>query len=274
MYKLLPYIISKFEDKQVIQNCENTVILKNKEISDFFIMSELESKNDYIYEELESVFKHETEDILKFLLDNKLIVKLHEIDMLYKGVKFISNDDTFINSIEFNSKGVDYDVIIKKIDNFMFDIKPEYLHIIFLNPFNYSTMIKINERLRESNVIYRIAFYYQHRIYISNYHMRDWHNPCPLCFYANLESNLRGKSKVMNTVSFQTMLDLIYSKNPAFELVNKFTCFSIMGLVNVLLEDVKVQCNQQINRNFSIDYNNNIIFSDEAIYWNMCDCYE
>ena len=78
----------------------------------------------------------------------------------------------------------------------------------------------------------------------------------------------------MGTTSFQSILDIIYKRHPDFNVENKFTNYSIKGLVNLLLDQIDIKNNAVINNVYSIDFINNIVSVDEAMHWELCDCYE
>ena len=126
----------------------------------------------------------------------------------------------------------------------------------------------------DCNIVSRLGFYYNHNLFLSNYYKTEWYNPCPICFFGNLESSLRGKSKAFNTTSFQTLMDLIYKREPKFEIKNNFSNYSILLFVNTLLDELNYINNSHVNNVKYIDFNRNIVISDQSIHWELCDCYE
>lgn len=277
MFKIYPFIITNYDDMSVLQNSINTVILKNKDMIDFFNWVDAKAEYEVSIQKISGFFNEITDDAIEFMKSNNLIEIITPKKISFKNVVVVSNDVTFLNSIKFNSGGHRENFIYEELQDNLSDYKikgNDDLYIFFLNPFNYKRFTELVNIVRNNNVLCRFAFYYNYNIFLSNYYKKDWVNPCPLCFFGNLESSLRGKYSALNTVSFQTLLDLIYKKDPKFQIENLFTNYSISPLVNVILNELDINDNSLINNVQYIDFNKNIVLMDEAIHWELCDCYE
>lgn len=276
-YRIFPFIITDCEEYSVIQNANNTVILKDSLMISFFHWVEKNVEYNINKEQLSEFFKEEVDEAILFMKNNSLLNDLILINMEFEKMTVVSNDKTFIESMKFNSMGRDenitYELLPRDISDFHIN-NTEDLYIFFLNPFNYRYYIELVNIVKECNIVSRFGFYYNHSIFLSNYYKREWYNPCPICFFGNVESSLRGMSKASNTISFQTLLDLIYKKDPKFEIKNNFTNYSILTLVNTLLDELNYIDNTHINDVKYIDFNRNIVMSDQSMHWELCDCYE
>jgi len=277
MYKILPFLITDIGEMAVIQNAVNTVVIKEVKLVEFFTKIDNESDLSFDMDLLKDYFGDRYEDVVAFLLTNKLMVENTIRKIEYEKVSVVSNDSCFMNSIKFNSEGIEEKIEFVQINKLKYDLESydsRNLFVIFLNPFDFRMMSEIVETLREKNALMCVAFYYNHKIYVSNYYKKEWYNPCPLCFFSNLEGSLRGQSKSMNTVSFSTLLDLIYQKNPGFEVNHKFRNYEIMPLVDTIINDLKIENSRKVNSVRYIDFSRNSIMNDEALHWEVCDCYE
>ncbi len=276
-YRVFPFLITNYEEMSVIQNYKNIVIIKDIEMINFFNWVDSNEIYKVSIDQINELFNERTEQAIEFMRNNYLIDKIRPKIINFENIRVISNDETFINSMKFNSIGHNekfiYELLPRDFREFEVNNLLD-LYIFFLNPFNYKYYTELVNIIKDNNVLSRFSFYYNNSIFLSNYYKKEWYNPCPLCFFGNVESSLRGKSKVLNTVSFQTLLDLIYKKDPAFEIQNTFTNYSISIFVNTLLNDMDIIDNSQLNNVQYIDFNRNIVLADQAIHWELCDCYE
>ena len=276
-YRVFPFLITNYEEMSVIQNYKNIVIIKDIEMINFFNWVDSNEIYKVSIDQINELFNERTEQAIEFMRNNYLIDKIKPKIINFENIRVISNDETFINSMKFNSIGHNekfiYELLPRDFREFEVNNLLD-LYIFFLNPFNYKYYTELVNIIKDNNVLSRFSFYYNNSIFLSNYYKKEWYNPCPLCFFGNVESSLRGKSKVLNTVSFQTLLDLIYKKDPAFEIQNTFTNYSISIFVNTLLNDMDIIDNSQLNNVQYIDFNRNIVLADQAIHWELCDCYE
>lgn len=266
MYNLYPFIITNYEDTSILQNSFTTIILKDRELIKFLNWIDINEVYEVSNEEIESLLGKKHEEILDFMINNKIIHECIKPKLAFKDIIVISNDKLFLDNMQYISQGIESKLksifFDKNLDNI--EIKKDNLYLVFLNPFNITLYTNISDILHNKNVIYRIAFYYNNYIFVSNYHKKEWVNPCPICFYHNVESSLKAKYNSMGTTSFQSILDIIYKRHPDFNVENKFTNYSIKGLVNLLLDQIDIKNNAVINNVYSIDFINNIVSVDEA----------
>ncbi|EJH6411503.1 McbB family protein, partial [Enterococcus faecalis] len=127
---------------------------------------------------------------------------------------------------------------------------------------------------KEKNVVVKIIFSYNHHIYFSNFYKREWYNPCPICFFSELESQLRGEI-TSDTANFQTIIDLLYTKSQNFAIeypLQKDDYFTIVYTIMRNLDSDLMKCD--LDEVLSIDLNNHLVTKDIAYHWGYCDCYE
>lgn len=277
IYKVPPFIISSYDDFSVVQNSKSTVLIKDSTIAQYFKNVEESKKDIFKFNELLEIFEGKVGIVIDFCLKNNLIEYYEEVDLEYNDLFILSNDSSFIDSCIFNldqivnSKFLNYD---KYGVMEMPEIPEKSLVTIFLNPFTYNDFLEISNKLSKDDITFRIAFYYEHRIYITNYYKKTWYNPCPICFFSNLRSALSSYSNVSGSLSFQNLLELIYEKDPGFKLQVNLNNGNILNLIYLISTTIDIDDNYKVNNTYVFDYINNIFGSDRAFYWDLCDCYE
>lgn len=277
-YRIYPYIQNDLEDFQVLQNYNSLTIIKDKRIAKFLDdIRKKDGNEDNIFNinQLNNTFGDETQYILEFLINNRIIEELKIIDRAYQKISMISNNKTFLECTSFAIEEDNINCIYNtELDLINYNnIKDDFV-IIYLNPFNYKSFLKIDSILKENNIISRFIIYYNHKHYITNIYRKEWNNPCPVCFISQLETTLRANSILNDVPSFQTIVDLIYTKSTMFPFskeINRLEAFSI--LYNVWL-DMDDNDDLKYKMVSSYDYNNKSIQKDVAIHWELCDCYE
>lgn len=144
-----------------------------------------------------------------------------------------------------------------------------------MNPFNLKEYISINQKMSSfNNIIVKNIFYYNNKIYLTNFYKKSWRNPCPLCFFSNLESHLKGLTNIKQ-YNFQTLLDIIYEKNPNFSVEAKLERYDYIPVINAIqMEFVSENKNREIDKVKSISLENYNVRYDYAYHSRGCDCYE
>ena len=279
-YRIFPYIITDIDDYAVVQNVKTICFLKDKKLIKFLKNKESEYTLNFTYEILNEYMGTQTDESLQFLLENQLIEEIKKVDLLYDKLIVTSNDKLIIDSMNYNLDGINVKYSCHYFENKNLKYKcyekntEKPLYIIVLNPFNYSEFVKIVEDMKQKNVICRFAFLYNNKFYITNYYKKDWYNPCPLCFFSQLETSLRAKSKIYSRPTFQTIMDLIYKKSTNFNIEIKLNNFKCLILIKGLLEDIEKLDEVNIKNIKAIDINNGYVEYDQALHWELCDCYE
>ncbi len=279
-YKLIPYIIFNKDNLAVIQNERATCVLKDENLIDFF--KDYDSKYDlsFTFEYLQKKYKGKADFCLEFLLKNSLAVEVIKNKTKINKIHFFTNSKELIGSLNFNFKGFDKtfdthflnfnDLNLSVFDNVL---KDDIVYII-LTSFNFRTYTEVANKLRGKDVMHKFVFYYNYSFYFTNYFKTEWHNPCPLCFFCHLEGSLRAESKLTQKISFQTLMDLIYTKTSYFNTEIILNNYKILKLVSEISKDVQgindynIKMVKKINAcTFDTDY-------DIATHWEPCICNE
>lgn len=277
MYKFKPFLLYHLrENNYVIQNGESTVIITNKKLVNFLEYIEREKTLECQNELFEKFFDKQTSEVIEFLKNNNVIFD-NEIlsSKINLGNKFlIYNDNSFKNyfNITFDEYEFNYIYIDKCLD---YPFKENDLIIIFLNPFNLNEYINLYNSLKNTEAIIKMIFYYNHSLYITQYHKQSWYNPCPKCFFYSLETQLRGDVN-KGSFNFQTLVDLIYKQKPMFKLEAKLLPKDFIIIMYILGKDLNNLDNlvNHINKVYEIDLLTMKINEDNCYHWEVCDCYE
>ncbi len=280
-YKLIPYIIYNGKNLTVIQNERTTCVLNDENLIDFFNYYDSCYDLSFTLEELKKKYNTKANSCLKYLLENSLAVELKEKNIIgVNKIKFFIDSEEIIESLKFNFCGINKTYSINFIDSkninlsIFNDLNVDDIAYIILSSFNFSTYTKLANKLRKSNIIHKFVFYYNYSFYFTNYFKYEWHNPCPLCFFCHLEGSLRAESKLNKKISFQTLIDLIYTKTSHFNTEIVLDKYKILKLIFEVakdlekLSDYNIKLVKQLNVvNFNVDY-------DIATHWEVCVCHE
>ncbi len=268
------------KEEKGIQNSSGFTILKDKKIYEFLKSIDLENRLDITDERLSDAFGEEKRAITKFLLDTKIIAKKPMIST-YNSIKFLTNSSLLKDSIEFNKEGSSIkfkcsvanssQAIVDEVKAMTF--RSDELIVIALIPFDYIDFVNINDQLQHSNIPYMFCFSYNSHIYISNIHKQDWYNPCPKCFFSQLETSIRGYGDNTANTTFQSIVDLLYTRKIKFDPDLPVTYRNIIYLTEKILSLDKQNIERESTKVTSIDLNGNVS-SDEAVHWELCDCFE
>lgn len=276
MYKIQPYIWNDIKDEQTIFQTKNsTVIITNSNLRNFLINIE---KNN-ILEVNEQMFdeafgKEEKLRVIDFLLQQKILKKEEQRDPHINRVIFLSNDSKFIESVKYNLEGI-YELLVITYEKFKeFQFKNTDFLIVFLNPFELKIMENLVDISKKRNVLCKFIFSYNNKIYFANYYKRSWYNPCPLCFFGAIESQIRGEDND-NNINFQTIIDLLYAKNILFKSelpLDKLTYLQIIYILSSYMGEIPE--NYKLDEVLELNLSNYSVRRDIAYHWGYCDCYE
>lgn len=147
------------------------------------------------------------------------------------------------------------------------------LFIVVLTPFDYCEFLKLNNLLSEGNKMFAFVISYNSSFYITNIHMKKWFNPCPKCFFSQLEASLRAYNKRTTSITFQTIVDLLYNNkinyNPTLPVNRRL----VLPLILEILKIESCDINDTASRIVKINDEDGIIY-DQAIHWELCNCFE
>lgn len=279
MFLINPYIIHELDNLEYVVQTKNSItIIKNVNIVS--MLYALEKENVSVISEIEigiHLNNIKVEETIRFLLQNGIILKQPEIETTIKRVVLVSNNERFNEIFKINFEEYYKEMLIITFDEYRdVDYRETDLCIIFMNPFIYKKNFEINRFFINMDAIIKNIFYYNNSLYVTNYYNKNWYNPCPLCFFANLESNLRGTINNTN-LNYQVLIDIIYSKKANFPIEAKLQNYDYITLIYILLHQFNMftECkNEIINEINQIVISKNLVIKDAAYYWEECDCYE
>lgn len=279
-YKVQQFLMVDISDEQsVIMNAKSTVIITDVNMKLFLKRLETERMSVLEKQYLQKFFKEDYCEAIEFLLSHKIIDELITKEYEINKVLFISTDRDILESMEFNYRGAHKEMTFHTLQEFEGLVINENellqnLYIFILNPFSMERLEKITKMIQKRKIMSKVIFPYNHRFYITNLYKYDWYNACPNCFFSTLEVSLRGQDKYYNMASFQTIVDLIYLKEPNFSFEYRFNNIEIITMINAVLEFILNNNKISLNQIQSIDYSTGVIEYDVAYHWELCDCYE
>lgn len=276
MYKVEPFIWYDLDEgKAIFQTRNSTVVVTNKNIRDFLVA--LEERKILNVDEIilnQYLGKMDHEKIVNFLVEQKILRIEEERKVCIKRTLILSNDIKFNKSIDLNLSDTNDLLFVDKGKLQEIEVKKTDLLLVFLNPFELKEMEKLVEIVKNKDIICKFVFSYNNKVYISNFYKKSWYNPCPLCFFYEIESQLRGEQGE-NTINFQTIIDLLYAENILFKSVLPLNQVDYLQIVYILSKYIcftpeNYKLDEVVELNLS-DYN---IRKDIAYHWGYCDCYE
>jgi McbB family protein len=281
MYKIKPYLLFDLEGGKgkALQNNTSTVVVTSPAMARF--LEALETNRTLIdsEESLKDYFPNNTEQALQFLLSNGIIYEYQKPVFTFEDIHIISNSKVF--SDVFGLFFSDIFEGIKFHNDFSYGDKIDFLDddslcIIFLNPFSLGKFEKLVDSVSVHNCIVKVAFYYNHSLYLSNYHKPSWKNPCPKCFFYSLEAQLRSENKIEGSYNFQTLVDILYLKEIKFDFACVLKPYHLLGMMNTMLYqlDNPNEINSFANSVHDFKPGTHLFNADYAYHWEMCDCYE
>ncbi|MCI9138393.1 MAG: McbB family protein [Lachnospiraceae bacterium] len=275
MYKIQPFIWQKIEDnKTFFQTQYSSVVITNNKLRDFLIKIEQDNILELDKKYIESYFFNETGSVINFLTQNKLFKEKVQKFLSVERLVILSNDNAFSNSVQMNLKGIYIIEELKEADKELFLFKENDLLIVFLNPFNLEKINKIDSFVKEKNILVKFIYPYNNKIYFTNFYKKSWYNPCPMCFFYMLESQLRGENEEYN-INFQTILDLLYAQKATFDIHLPLDASVYLQIVYFLSGYLrKIQDDYKIDEVLEICLEDFSVNRDIACHWGYCDCYE
>ena len=156
----------------------------------------------------------------------------------------------------------------------MFLFKNTDLLIVFFNPFNLDKMNQIDLFAKKKNILVKFIFPYNNKIYFTNFYKKSWYNPCPMCFFYMLESQLRGETEE-NNINFQTLLDLLYAQKAIFDIHLPLDSSVYLQIIYHLARYLRnMPDDNKLDEVLEICLKDFSVNRDIACHWGYCDCYE
>lgn len=262
------------DDSYFFQTQTTATIITNKKIVEFLIQTEKNRILRYDEDDLKTIFGNEYEDILNFLCDNNILKKDEKKQMNIERLVVVSEDSIFTSMIEAYFSD-EYSIhIINEIDLDEFAFGENDLLLSFIKEFAVEKLERLRNYAEKNNAFLKVIFPYNSRIYFTNIYKKQWYTPCPLCFYYELESQLRGEAGEYS-ITFQTLMDFVYQRKSDFiyEVILKGSDYINIG--HVLSENLKSEIpEKKISEIAELDLENGKVNKDISYHWGYCDCYE
>ena len=155
-----------------------------------------------------------------------------------------------------------------------FEFQESDLIMAFMCEFSIEKLEELRECSEKNDSYLKIIFPYDSKLYFTNFYKKSWLTPCPLCFFYELESQLRGEGGEY-TITFQTLMDFIYSKKADFKYKLIISKIDYLSIVYILSEYLKAMPSErQINEVVEYDLTSGKMNKDVSYHWGYCDCYE
>ena len=268
MFHINQFIISKSDLGAIVQNSFGITIIEEKKLMDFLFYLDKNGRNNFFDEDLELFFEREEfEAVINFLLESSIIYEKKEIEGNFNNIGIYSNNQNFKDCFEF-------------VEDDRFKFVNDYtkfgdydLMVLFFNPFSLVKYNQLADYISENNIPCIFSFFYDSKFYITNLYRKEWYSPCPKCFFYNLEASIRSYGKVMDEISFQTIVDTIYAQNPLFEVEAKLNKKELFFLVTEILKMISQNVNISGKKVVEVDLNGNVSY-DVPVHFELCDCFE
>lgn len=277
-YKINKFFIEKINNKEFyIINSKSLSNIKDLNLINLLRWIDDSEINVISSDEIYHFMEKDTEEAISFLVKQGIFCKL--TNELYEKYIYVTNDDVIYEMIRFNLlEDEDNGRILKFNEYIPLERKLEEIHtnsetlfFVILNPFKIDELSKFARFAKDNCRNIRVIFFYNFRFYVTNVYSADKVSPCPKCFFYNLESSLRATDRFEESVTFQNIVDMIYSRNAKFTSVAKFNKKQLLDLVAFIK---KIQTASTYNDVYELNYETGEITSDIAYHWELCDCYE
>lgn len=275
-YKVQPFIWQRIKkNKTIFQTKSTTIIVTSENLTNFLLDVEKERRTEIDESYLTKYFsEEEKEKVMNFLLTNRLLVLSEERNLDMENIVLLTNDKKFEKSFQYNlkdsckTKTIDLEVFYEMT------FYPKDVLIVFLNPFDLKTMNELTEEIKKKDLLVKFIFAYNNKIYFSNFYKKSWCNPCPMCFFYELESQLRGENSE-DQISFQTMIDVLYEQKAQFSVHLPLDSIDYIHIICLLSKyfnkEIKSYYYDEVLELDLADYK---VSEDTAYHWGYCDCYE
>lgn len=275
MYKVQPFIWKRFsENEAVFQTQNSTVVITNKNMIEFLIEVESQGKTQLDVRDIEKHFCEKSDDVISFLENNQILKREIKKELSINNLYMLSTDTKLANMIgfyleeDFSVGQISENELIGK------DFDENDCLIVFMNPFSISKLEEYTNIAQNKNVIIKVIFTYNNKIYFSNFYKKKWYNPCPMCFFGALESQLRGEINDVS-INFQTLIDILYAKQGMFEIEVPLTKSAYFHILYLLMQYLlPILSEHKVDEVLELDLSNFTVNKDIAYHWGYCDCYE
>lgn len=268
IYSFSNFIYSENKENFVVQSINGVTVVSDKSLQS--LIRYVDSKNLCEFDEqliLKFFEVSEVDDVINFLLENSLIKIKDDIDGNFENLAFYTTDETLIELLKFIN--ISKFKVVSNLEN----IENYNSVVVFMNKLSNIEYENIVNDLISKNIPFLISFFYNSSFYITNLFKKSWYNPCPKCFYANLQASLRCYDKMSNSISFQTVVDILFSKSSEFVLNTPINKEYYIHYLSEILKILNRDFQQNSKRIVQIGLNGETHY-DVPIHFELCDCFE
>lgn len=284
-YEILPFFLYKGVN-DLLQNEHGITVINNKELSNMLLEWDKTLKKSVSYSELYSIFQNDTNDLISFLIEKKVLKIKQPLSIKIRNILIVSDDiriksNLYSYLVYKNEANIQKLITVDTRNILNMKLSPNDLVIVSLTKYNDKYAEALRELIISSNSFLLFGYYYAGNYYIDNFYKAEWYNPCHKCNFENIKAQLR----INNTeeINYQEIIDDIYKADSEVIISAKLPNYQkdIISLELFLrLHDFIGDGNYSNIKPDSlsivekIDLTTNKISKDFSIHWELCDCYE
>lgn len=286
MYKPLNFLTHKLPNSSiVVQNEVSTTIIDDAKLVEFLIHID-ENRLKFLDNKIfENWFLDDSDNVISFLIENKLIVEDVQDYIIFDNI-YILSDDVEIGELLYKAYSTK-NINIKQINlNELLTVDTNHtksLIITFLSEYNHEKSSSILEFTQSSDYIYlQLAYSYKHSVYFDCIYSTSIMTPCHECIKGIIDGQIFDE---YDGPTYNQLLNMIYKVDHSFNIqyplefhhkimiVNQINK-QLQGLLPKNSEYISYKHHQDFTNIYKLDLRTNQIYQDNAIFWEMCDCYE
>ncbi|MCE5168299.1 McbB family protein [Paenibacillus profundus] len=286
-YKINNFIIHEIEvETTVVIHTKGIVKIKEERLGGLIKKWDLSNQKSITEAEIKSVFKEDFEAALSFMIDNYIIEKEIKVNYSINKLVFLSNNQCMSQFFDFC---VNEEITLPKKNQLIIDrindssiIENDCLYVVFLNPYNKKLASQIRDCIKSrKNSLLLMTYVYNNSFYMDSLYFPTLYNPCHLCHIGHIESQLRVNTN--GGITYQQIIDSIYLEESNFSIHTPLTKNNILNIATMLsnklskfifLEKGLLIYPEELHECHMIELETNNVYSDYALHWELCDCYE
>lgn len=286
-YKVPNFVLYKLiEPKLVVQTEYSTVIIENENIFEFFMSIEESGIFKYNERDLELIFEDESTEIIKFLIENRLLFETNYIDLKYEKILIASSDEIIIELLDklIREKSI-LPISILNLNKKFNDLPVNLdntITVCFLNELDnrfFNGFISLIDQSESSALL--LSHVYNSDIIFHCLYSSEQMTPCPKCTKGIITGQIYESE---GGITYQQLLKMIYEVDDSYMSTYPLSYKNKLLISNQIESQLSYHITDDKNliQTHSEDFTNifrlslatNSIIKDTAIYWELCDCYE
>jgi len=283
-YVIKPFIRHNAGEQLALQHRRGVLVISDSKIKQLIPNLEERIGNKIGEEDLKLLFKENFTEYLKFFLENKIIKKVLIPNFNIEEIHFFSNSSTMDELLSRAFEETNYFYNHKDISSFTKKINSNsnHLFIVFLNPYDRDLARKLRDLfMKNKNTLSLFSYIYYGRLYIESIYSSKWKNPCHICQFTHIESEL--KFGAAHGVTYQQIIDYLYIQSNSFNVETPLDFSDALNvssqIVNRLTHLLALRDNIHLNmeeftRGVVMDIDSKKTQLDTTYHWELCDCYD